>query len=223
MVLAVDRLGRGDATGALALLEGAFVANAKDNNNLGLQLLRIKLFGQTGDFNSVEVALKKLVELTPQEPGYRKLLINFYVEQRRIEDAEGEMRAFAAANPADSTATLDLIDFYTRSNGLQPQRGRSSMPVSALGGRFFPLQIALAEMDLAEGNLTDGKQSLENLVNMASRRKRTDGEDHTGSNVSGQRNFGRAETLANDILRRRSSQRRRPEASCVRPDRTCAA
>src|SRR6185295_13369177 len=44
MVLAVDRLGRGDATGALALLEGAFVANAKDNGNLGLQLLRIKLF-----------------------------------------------------------------------------------------------------------------------------------------------------------------------------------
>jgi len=48
MVLAVDRLGRGDAKGALALLEGASVANAKDNgNNLGLQLLKIKLFGQT--------------------------------------------------------------------------------------------------------------------------------------------------------------------------------
>ena len=61
MVLAVDRLGKDDAKGALALLEGASVVNAKDNgNNLGLQLLKIKLFGQTGDFKSVEVALKKL-------------------------------------------------------------------------------------------------------------------------------------------------------------------
>ena len=204
MVLAVDRLGRGDATGALALLEGAFVANAKDNvnNNLGLQLLRIKLFGQTGDFNSVEVALKKLVEQTPQEPGYRKLLINFYVEQRRIEDAEGEMRAFAAANPADSTATLDLIRFlYAIKRAPAAARQELNARISA-GGEVFPLQIALAEMDLAEGNLTDGKQSLENLVNTGKSAENVRTARITlGQMYLSQRNFGRAETLANDILR----------------------
>src|SRR6185369_15733300 len=202
MVLAVDRLGRGDATGALALLEGAFVANAKDNNNLGLQLLRIKLFGQTGDFKSVEAALKKLVELTPQEPGYRKLLINFYVEQRRIEDAEGEMRALAAANPADSTATLDLIRFlYAIKRAPAAARQELNARISA-GGEVFPLQIALAEMDLAEGNLTDGKQSLENLVNTGKSAENVRTARITlGQMYLGQRNFGRAETLANDILR----------------------
>ncbi len=51
MVLAVDRLGRGDAKGALSLLQDPSVAHAKDlESNLGLQLLKIKLLGQTGDF-----------------------------------------------------------------------------------------------------------------------------------------------------------------------------
>jgi len=167
-----------------------------------MQLLSIKLFGQTGDFKSVEAALKKLVELTPQEPGYRKLLINFYVEQRRIEDAEGEMRALAAANPADSTATLDLIRFlYAIKRAPAAARQELNARISA-GGEVFPLQIALAEMDLAEGNLTDGKQSLENLVNTGKSAENVRTARITlGQMYLGQRNFGRAETLANDILR----------------------
>jgi tetratricopeptide (TPR) repeat protein len=203
MVLAVDRLGSGDAKGALALLEGASVVNAKDNgNNLGLQLLKIKLFGQTGDFKSVEVALKKLVDLSPQEPGYRKLLINFYVEQRRIDDAEGEMRALAAANPANSATALDLIRFlYTIKQAPAAARQELNARINA-GGEVFPLQIALAEMDLAEGNLTDGKRLLENLVSTGKSAENVRTARITLAQMYlGQRNFGAAETLANDTLR----------------------
>ena len=115
-------------------------------NNLGFQLLKIKLFGQTGDLKSAEAALKKLVELNPQEPGYRKLLINFYVEQHRIDDAEKEMRGLAAANPSDSEAALDLVRFlYTikkspasRTAGTQcahQRRGRG-LSISDGSGRY---------------------------------------------------------------------------------------
>src|SRR3984893_3407502 len=165
MVLAVDRLGRGDAKGALKLLQDPSVAHAKDlEGNLGVQLLKIKLFGQTGDLKSVEAALKKLVELNPQESGYRKLLINFYVEQRRSDDAEKEMRALAAANPADSAAALDVIRFlYTIKKAPAAARQELDARISA-GGEVFPYQMALGDMDFAEGNLMDGKKLLESVI-----------------------------------------------------------
>jgi tetratricopeptide (TPR) repeat protein len=203
MVLAVDRLGRGDAKGALSLLEGTSVADAKDiENNLGLQLLKIKLFGQTGDLKSVEAALKKLVELNSQELGYRKLLINFYVEQRRTDDAEKEMRALATANPADSAAALDVIRFlYTIKKAPAAARQELNARISA-GGEVFPYQIALADMDFAEGNLTDGKQLLENLISTGSSSEhvRTARLALARMYLS-KRNFDPAETLATDILR----------------------
>jgi tetratricopeptide (TPR) repeat protein len=203
MVLATDRLGKGDAKGALSLLEGASVAAAKDiENNLGLQLLKIRLFGQTGDLNSVEAALKKLVELNSQELGYRKLLINFYVEQRRIDDAEKEMRALAAANPADSAAALDVVRFlYAIRRAPAAARQELIARINA-GGEVFPFQIALAEMDFAEGNLTGGRQLLEKLISAggSSEQVRT-ARIALAQIYLSERNFDPAETLAADILR----------------------
>jgi tetratricopeptide (TPR) repeat protein len=203
MVLATDRLGKGDAKGALSLLEGASVAAAKDiENNLGLQLLKIRLFGQTGDLNSVEAALKKLVELNSQELGYRKLLINFYVEQRRIDDAEKEMRALAAANPADSAAALDVVRFlYAIRRAPAAARQELIARINA-GGEVFPFQIALAEMDFAEGNLTGGRQLLEKLISAggSSEQVRT-AKIALAQIYLSKRNFDPAETLAADILR----------------------
>ncbi len=203
MVLAIDRLAGGDAKGALSLLEGTSVADAKDlENNLGLQLLKIKLFGQTGDFKSVEAALKKLVELNPQEPGYRKLLINFYVEQRRIDDAEKEMRALAAANPKDLEATLDLVRFlYTIKKAPAAARQELDARISA-GGEVFPYQMALADLDFAEGNLTDGRQLLESLISAGSSPEHVrTARIALAQMYLSKRNFDLAETLATDVLR----------------------
>ena len=203
MVLALDRLGKGDAKGALSLLEGKSGADAKDlENNLGVQLLKIKLFRQTGDLDSVEAALKKLIELNPQEHSYRKLLINFYVEQRRTDDAEKEMRALAAANPADSAAALDVARFlYAIKKAPAAARQELNARISA-GGEVFPYQMALANMDFAEGNVTDGKQLLENLISAGSspEHART-AKIALGQMYLSERNFDPAETLAADILR----------------------
>ena len=225
MVLAIDRLARGDAKGALSLLQGTSVAHAKDlENNLGLQLLKIKLFGQTGDFKSAEAALKKLVELNPQEPGYRKLLINFYVEQRRTDDAEKEMRALAAANPKDSEAALDLVRFlYTIKKAPAAARQELNARISA-GGEVFPYQMALADMDFAEGNLTDGRQLLENLISAGSSPEHVrTAKIALAQMYLSKRNFDPAETLGDRYSPRRSSQRPRPEAPRVYPTGTRAA
>jgi tetratricopeptide (TPR) repeat protein len=165
MVLAVDRLGSGDAKGALSLLQDPGVSQAINReNNVGFQLLKIRLFGQTGDSKSAEAALKKLVELNSLEPGFHKLLVNFYIEQHRLDDAEQELRAVATSHASDPEAGLDLVRFlYTIRKSSHAARQELNRRIAAGGGDLFPYQMALAELNLADGKLADGKQQLENL------------------------------------------------------------
>ncbi len=225
MILATDRLGRGDAKGALSLLQDPFVARAKEpENNPGFQLLKIKLFAQTGDTKSAEATLKRLVELNPQEPGYRKLLINFYVEQRRTDDAEKEMRGSVAANPSDPEAALDLVRFlYTVKKAPAAARQELNDRINA-GGEVFPYQIALADLDFAESNLTDGKQLLENLIRAGgSPEHMRTAKIALAQNVSGPENVRSGRDPGDRYSPRRPSQRSRPQASRVDPAGTRAA
>ena len=202
MVLAVDQLGSGDAKGALSLLQDPLVSQAIDReNNVGFQLLKIKLFGTTGDSKSAEAALRKLVELNPQEPGFRKLLINFYVEQRRPDDAERELRSLAAARPSDSEATLDLVRFlFTIKGSAAAARQELNTRISA-GGDIFPYQMALANLDFAEGRPADGKKLLEQLISTgnSSEHVRT-AKIALAQTYLGQKNFEPTEKLANEVL-----------------------
>jgi tetratricopeptide (TPR) repeat protein len=203
IVTAIDRMGKGDAKGALSLFQNPIVAQAKNlENNLGFQLLKIKLFGQTGDVRNAEAALRKLIELNPQEPGYQRLLINFYIEQRRIGDAEKELRGLAAANPSDPGAALDLVQFlYKIKKDPTAARQELNARVSA-GGEIFPYQMALAEMDFAEGNVASGKQSLETLIGAGGSPERVRvARIALAQMYLSNRNFDPAEKLANDVLR----------------------
>ena len=202
MLLAVDRLGSGDAKGALSLLQAPLVSQAIDReNNIGFQLLKIKLFGTTGDSKSAEAALKKLIELNPQEPGFRKLLVNFYVEQRRLDDAEGELRSLAKARPSDSEATLDLVRFlFTIRGSASAARQELNTRISA-GGDIFPYQMALANLNFAEAKPADGRKLLEQLISAANSPEhiRT-AKTALAQMYLGQKNFDPAEKLVNEVL-----------------------
>jgi tetratricopeptide (TPR) repeat protein len=200
MVLAVGRLNSGDSNGALSLLES--VADTKAlGDNVGFQLLKIRLFEQMGDLNNAERTLKRLVEQNPRESGYRKLLINFYVEKNRIEDAEMEMRRFVAANPSDSAAALDLVRFlFTIKRAPADARKELNDRISA-GGDIFRFQIALAQLDVDEGNSPAGKQLLEYLIRNADTSDRIQIARIALAQLDlNDRNFDPAEKLADDVL-----------------------
>jgi tetratricopeptide (TPR) repeat protein len=202
MVLALDRLGSGDAKGALSLLQDPRVSQAIDRkNNIGFQLLKIKLFGQAGDTKSAEAALRKLIEQNPQEPGYHKLLIDFYVEQKRLDDAENELRNLAAARPSDSESELNLVKFLYTIKKSAPGAQQELKKRIAAGGDAFPYQMALAEINLAEGGLAEGKELLEQLANANSlpEHQRT-AKNALAQIYLGQRNFDTAEKLASEVL-----------------------
>ena len=202
MVLAVDRLASGDAKGALSILQNTRVSQAIDSeNNIGFQLLKIKLFGQTGDTKSAEAALRKLIELNPQEAGYRKLLVNFYIEQKRLDDAENELRHLAASRPADSEAELDLVRFLYTIKKSAPAAQQELKNRIAAGGDVFACQMALAEINLAEGRLADGKQLLEQLANSNSSPEHARTAKIALAQMSlGQGNFDTTEKLTGEVL-----------------------
>jgi tetratricopeptide (TPR) repeat protein len=201
MVLAVDRSGRGDAKGALSLLQEPFAGGKEPENNFAFELLKIKLLGQTGNMQNLETPLKKLVEQSPQDRAYRQLLIRFYVEQRRADEAEKELRSLADLHPSHAEGTLDLVRFlYTIKKSPAAARQELNTRINA-GGEVFPYQLALADMDLAEGNNADGKQLLESLI-----RGDRSPEHIRAAKIKlaqmyfGERTFGSAENLANDVL-----------------------
>jgi len=102
---------------------------------LAFSCLKIKLFGQTGDFKSVEVALKKSSTFSPQEPGYRKLLINFSsnsvastMRKPKCEPCGRRSREFGDR--------VDLIRFLYTIKQAPAAARKNSMPASTLGERF---------------------------------------------------------------------------------------
>ncbi len=199
MVLAIDRLTAGDAKGALSLLQGAPASGA---TNIGLQLLKINLLRQTGDSNSIEAILKNLVDEHPGEVEYHRLLLNFYIDQHRIADAERELRDSVATNPADSAIALDLVRFlFLIKKDSANARQELDNRIQA-GGDVFSFKMALAEIDFAEGDVASAKQLLENLIagSRTSERVQTAKVALARMLVS-HRSFDQAEKLAGDILR----------------------
>ena len=128
-------------------------------------MLKIKLFGETGNYQSAESALKKLIELNPQEPGFRRLLVNFYIEQQRFDDAESELRNFAGRSSfgcragvrASSISLYDQKIFAGCTAGIEHthQVGWAT---------FSRIKMALADLHVTEGRLADGKQLLEQMI-----------------------------------------------------------
>jgi tetratricopeptide (TPR) repeat protein len=164
MVLAADRLDNGDPKAALQILDSDPVAHA---NDLGVQLFKIKIFEQLGDQPQIESQLQKLVALYPQEPAFRQQLVKFYIGQHRSNDAENELRAIAAADPKNTGAVLDLVRFLYATKSLAAARTELTTRISA-GGDVFAYQMALAELDFAQGNSTDSFKLLETLASSSS-------------------------------------------------------
>ena len=197
IVLAAVRLANGDANGALQMLNNEAVAH---DNDVGVQLFKIKVFEQLGDSPQIEAVLQKLVELYPQEVAFRKQLVRFYINQHRLDDAEKQLRQIAAADPKNSAAQLDVIRFVFATKGPATARAELVSHISA-GGDVFPYQMALADFDFSQGNYTDSFKLLQTLASDAS------APDHAMAakvklaelNLA-RNNIDAADTLVTDIL-----------------------
>jgi tetratricopeptide (TPR) repeat protein len=160
IVLATDRLAKDDVKGALNILENG-------DADSGIQLLRLNLLERLGDSKQVENQLRKLMKLYPEEGGFRRQLIKFYVDQHREQDAEIETRKVIEANPRNADAELDLVGLLYLTKGPTAAKQELLARINA-GGEIFRYQIALAELEFAQGNFADSEQLLHMLFTDAS-------------------------------------------------------
>ena len=155
LVLASERVSRGDLDGALQRLN---TASAKDDPKISL--LKAQIFAKKGDLPQAETLLKKLVETEPQLRGQ---LIQLYIAERHYDDAEKELRSLATAAPSDSKTGMELVRFLVSFRGAKAARDELAARIKA-GGDVFPYQMALVDLDYAQGNVADSTALLDTLI-----------------------------------------------------------
>jgi cellulose synthase operon protein C len=158
-VIAADKMARGDAKGALQILDDA----TTQKDDLGIDLFKLRILGASQDYAHAEQLLRKLVERYPNEPTFRKELVRFYVFQHRPDDALKEQRAIVTALPNDQDAELDLVRLINTVTGAAAARQELLNRIGA-GGDVFPYQIALAEFDFAQGNVEAAVELVKSLI-----------------------------------------------------------
>ena len=157
-VLATDRLANNDPKGALQLLPGQ-----GEKDDLGIDLLKLKIYAQLKDYAAVENLLKALAQRYPNAIDFRRNLVNLYIAQGRQQDAENELRAIIAKDPKNTRYTLDLIRFLYSVKGPTAARDELLARIDA-GGDTFPYQLALAEFDFDQGHPDDSTKLLSSLA-----------------------------------------------------------
>jgi len=167
VVLATDRMVSGDLKGALQILEGNTSASTTD---LGIQLLKLKIFEQLRETRPFELLLQRLAESYPKDGLFRRHLIKFYLDQRRTGEAEKEARQLVQENPANPQAELDLVRLLYAVKGPTAARDELVARISA-GGEVFPYQIALADFDFSQGKFAEAEHQIQNLVSSGSSRE----------------------------------------------------
>ena len=197
LLLASEKLSRGDADGAMQLLGPADLKESRR-----ISLLRVQILAKKKDLPQAEALLKKLIESQPQETGLRSSLVQLYVAQRRFDDAEKELRAIVAAKPADSRAELDVVRFLVATKGANAGKDELTARIKA-GGDVFPYQMALVDLDYAQGNVADSVSLLNDLIKAATSPEHTLAAKSRLAEIDvSRKDFSAAEPIIADILQK---------------------
>ena len=159
VVLAADRFLHNDNKGALKILERE---PATHDNDIGIQLFKLQILEKMNDLKQAENVLMRLIKHYPKESGFRTALVKLYLYEKRPQDAEKALRAFAAANPNDLAVEMDVVRLLRTIKGPAAAREELQARIRA-GGQVSDYQIALAQLDFAQGDAHKSVSLLENL------------------------------------------------------------
>jgi tetratricopeptide (TPR) repeat protein len=199
IMLALERLSKGDADGAIRILSAPTIAS---KNDARVEQIRAQIFAQKGDLAQAESILHKLIDQKPQDVALHGLLARIYVTQRRFDDAEKELRAIAAANPENTGAEIDVVRFLGEVKGAAIAREELVTRIKA-GGDVFPYQMALADLDFAQGKFDDSVALLEGFISAPGSPEHTlAAQTKLAEFYFRKANYPAAEKLVSDIIKK---------------------
>ena len=198
IVLAAEKFSRGDAKGALESLDE--IPKAKQDE-LSVLFLKVRLYERLGDPAHLEATLRRLAEVNPTEPAFKRELVRFLMANKRLDDAEKIMREMAAADPKNTQVGMELVALLQATKGPAAARTELEERISK-GDRVFPYQMALTELDFATGKVDESIQAVKRLADTS-----TDPADVVAARTRlaemylNRRNVPAAEAVVNDILK----------------------
>ena len=199
IMLASDKLSKGDLDGALQILSAPTIASKNDSR---VEQIRAQIFVKKGDLAQAEIILHKLIEQKPQDIGLRDQLVRVYVAQRRLDDAEKELRTIATANPENAGAELDLVRFLNGVKGVAVAKEELVTRIK-VGGDLFPYEMALADIDFAQGKFDDSVALLERLISTPGSPEHTLAAQTKLADLFFRKaNYPAAEKVVSDILKK---------------------
>jgi len=196
MVLASIRLNDHDAKGALQLLSTGSLAQSKE---LGIELLKLRIYQQLKDYPHVESLLKDLVAQNPKEVAFPQDLVRLYMVEHRPQDAEAELRSIVAIDPKNPSPVLELVRFLSATKGPAVARQELVTQIKA-GGDVLPYQLALAEFDFEQGNIDQSFTLLEKLAQSKVPADAIKAKVKLAQLKLRQKKFDDAEKVVNDVL-----------------------
>ena len=160
IVRAAERLTASDPKGALAFLDRS---GEEGQSNVGLQLLKISVLTALQDEQGVENVFKSLIKSYPKEAVFREGLVRWYVSRGRKSDAEQVLRQFAADNPDNAQAELNLVAFLRGQQGAEAAKAELLSRIKN-GGDVFIFRSALAQLAFDAGNYDDAVAQMRKLI-----------------------------------------------------------
>ena len=169
---------------------------------LRISLEKIQILARKGDIAQAEALLRKLIADNPKDDRLRAQLVQLYLSSKRFDDAERELRSIADAAPTDTKSGMNLVRFLLATKGAKAARDELDKRIKA-GGDVFDYQVALADLDFAEGNLDSAAQSLKGLAGSASTPERKLlAQTKLAEMYVNKGNFAAAEPIVDEILQK---------------------
>ncbi len=119
VLLASERIIAKDNQAALKYLDKALTKNDK---NLAVQFIRIKVLENLSQTDGINNTFLKLLKTFPDKAIVKKSYAQFLLKSGKKEEAEQQMRAIAQLQPDDLQAKLDVIRFVIAIKGIEAGR-----------------------------------------------------------------------------------------------------
>lgn len=153
MILATERLTAGNATKAIEYLDQGLKNNER---SVALHLLKIKALEKLGNIDLVENSYKDLITYYPKERGFKTVLAQFYIKNKRKEDAENIFREIIKNNPTDLKAKIKFVQFINSTKGanvgLKQLKEFSNASPNNNELKFAVVQFHLARKEIEKAN-----------------------------------------------------------------------